>query len=176
MSLFKLKRQTKPRKEKNESSTKSLTKKKKKISPLAHSSAHSYPNIGKAPNLLFNIFQIQKQKTKTKLSYNHFVIFVCMHECRFLGFRLLLLLQLIPMATISISLCFCYYVLSFFFIASYVLGEDIVKLRAKCVVKKKSSFLCAVQHLKNVAEGELMFVYLFIIYYYVIYKNGSLLA
>ena len=103
VSLFKLKRQTKPRKEKNESSTKSLTKKKKKkISPLAHSSAHSYPNIGKAPNLLFNIFQIQKQNKS--VSYNYFVIFLCMHACRFLGFRLLLLLQLIPMATISISL------------------------------------------------------------------------
>ena len=38
--------------------------------------------------------------------------------------------------------------------------------------KKQSNFLCAVQHLENVAEGELMFVYLFIIYYYVIYKNG----
>ena len=41
-----------------------------------------------------------------------------------------LLLQLIPKATISIYLCFCYYVLSFFFIASYVWGEDIVKLLA----------------------------------------------
>ena len=29
---------------------------------------------------------------------------------------------------IIISLCFCHYVLSFFFIANYVLGEDMVKL------------------------------------------------
>ena len=61
--------------------------------------------------------------------------------------------QLIPLATISISLYFCHYVLSFFFIASYVLGEDIVKLfffflrrkdiikqLVECVVKKKVAF------------------------------------
>ena len=95
---------------------------------------------------------------------------MCIHECRFLGSRLLL--QLIAMATISISLYFCYYVLSFLFITNYVLGEDIVKLLAKCVVKKKVAFYVLYNTQKNVAEGELMFVYLFIIYYYVIYKNG----
>ena len=120
VTLFKLnwlKKKTKEKK-KNESVSKNLTKKN---SPLAHSSTHSSPNISKALDLLFNIFQIQKQKTKTNkfVSYSYFV---CTHKCRFLSSRLLLLLQLIPLATISISLCFRYYVLSFFFIASYVLG------------------------------------------------------
>ena len=135
VTLFKLnwlKKKTKEKK-KNESVSKNLTKKN---SPLAHSSTHSSPNISKALDLLFNIFQIQKQKTKRNkfVSYSYFV---CTHKCRFLSSRLLLLLQLIPLATISISLCFCYYVLSFFFIASYVLGEDIVKQLAECMVKKK---------------------------------------
>ena len=114
----------------------------KKKSPLAHSSAHSSPNISKAPNLLLTSSKSRnkKQKQNKSVSYSYFVIFVCIHECRFLGSRLLLLLQLIPMATISISLYFCYYVLSFFFIASYVLGENIRKLLAKCVFKKKVAF------------------------------------
>ena len=129
---IKITKKTKEKK-KNESVSKNLTKKN---SPLAHSSTHSSPNISKALDLLFNIFQIQKQKTKRNkfISYSYFV---CTHKCRFLSSRLLLLLQLIPLATISISLCFCYYVLSFFFIASYVLGEDIVKQLAECMVKKK---------------------------------------
>ena len=111
---------------------------------MAHSSTHSSPNISKAPNLLltYSKSKSKKQKQNKSVSYSYFVIFVCIHECRFLGSRLLLLLmlQLISMAIISISLCFCYYVLSFFFIASYVLGEDTVKLLAKCVVKKKVAF------------------------------------
>ena len=140
ISLFKLKwqKKKKPKKKKNnESYTKSLTKKN---SPLAHSSAHSSPNISKAPNLLLTYSKSKNNKQNKSISYSYFVIFVCIHECRFLDSRLLLLLQLIPMAAISISLCFCYYALSFFFIASYVLGEDIVKLLARCVVKKQVAF------------------------------------
>ena len=59
---IKMAKKTKEKKRKNESGTKSLTK---FFFPLAHSSAHSSPSISKAPNL-FNIFQIQKRKRKTK--------------------------------------------------------------------------------------------------------------
>ena len=139
--LFKLKWQKKPKKKRKEWI---WYKKPNKFFffPLAHSSAHSSPSISKAPNLLLTYSKSKKEKEKENksVSYNYFVLFVCILECRFLDSKLLLLLQLIPMATISISLCFCYYVLSFFFIARYVLGEDIVKLRAKCVVKKKVAF------------------------------------
>ena len=132
---------TKKTKEKkmNESGTKSLTKFFFSIGPFFSPQLSKYQQSPKSP---FNIFQIQKRKRKTKqiCIIQLFCSFCVHHECHFLDSKLLLLLQLIPMATISISLYFCYYVLSFFFIASYVLGEDIVKLRAKCVVKKKVAF------------------------------------
>ena len=56
------------KKKKNESGTKSLTKKKKN-SPLAHSSTHSLPNINKAPNLLLTYSKSKNKKQKAKQIY-----------------------------------------------------------------------------------------------------------
>ena len=138
--LFKLKWQKKPKKKRKEWIWYKKPNKKKNLHwPIPQPIALQ---VLAKPQISFNIFQIQKRKRKTKqiCIIQLFCPFLCIHECRFLDSKLVLLLQLIPMATISSSLCFCYYVLSFFFIASYVLGEDIVKLRAKCVVKKKVAF------------------------------------
>ena len=68
VSLFKLKWQKKPKKKKkNESYTKSI--KKKKNSPLVHSSTHRSPNISKAPNLLLTYSKSKNKKQKAKQIY-----------------------------------------------------------------------------------------------------------
>ena len=123
--LFKLKWQKKPKKKKIKEWIWYRKPNKFIFFPLTHSSTHHSPSISKAPYLLLTYSKSKKEKEKQNksVSYSYFVLFMCIHECRFLDSKLLLLLQLIPMATISISLCFCYYVLSFFFIAVMFWGK-----------------------------------------------------